>query len=53
MAQPRTHRNDKAIALKTAEFLKQQNLHAEITVHDLATSDTVTMNTLPPGYDKP
>jgi hypothetical protein len=51
--QPRTNRDDKAIALKAAEYLKYKNPHAEITMHDLVTGDTVTIKALPPGYYKP
>jgi hypothetical protein len=51
--QPRTNRDDKAIAIKTAEYLKHKNPHAEITIYDRVTGETVTIKTLPPGYFKP
>jgi hypothetical protein len=41
--QPRSNRDDKTIAIKSAEYLKHKNPHAEITVHDLVTGDTVTI----------
>jgi hypothetical protein len=49
--QPRTYRDDKAIAIEAAEYLKYKNPHAEVTVHDLMTGDTVTIKKLPPGYE--
>jgi hypothetical protein len=52
--QSRTNRDDRAIAIKTAEYLKQKNPHAEITVRDRVTGETVaTVKTLPPGHYKP
>ena len=47
--QPRSNRDDKAIAIEAAEYLKYKHPHAEVTVHDLMTGDTITIKTLPPG----
>jgi hypothetical protein len=47
--QPRSSRDSKAIAFEAAEYLKYKNPHAEVTVHDRATGDTVTIKMLPPG----
>jgi hypothetical protein len=44
-------RDDRAIAIEAAEYLKYKNRHAEVTVHDRVTGDTVTIKTLPPGYE--
>ena len=33
--QPRSNRDDKAIAIEAAEYLKYKHPHAEVTVHDL------------------
>ena len=43
--QPRSNRDDKAIAIEAAEYLK----YKQVTVHDLMTGDTITIKTLPPG----
>jgi hypothetical protein len=40
---PRTNRDDKAIAIKSAEYLKHKNPHTEIAVHDRVTGDTITI----------
>ena len=48
--QPRSNRDSKAIAFEAAEYLKHKNPHAEVTVHDRVTGDTVTIKMLPPGY---
>jgi hypothetical protein len=47
--QPRTNRDDKLIAFKTAEYLKYKNPHSEITVYDRETGETVTVKMPPPG----
>ena len=47
--QPRSNRDDKAIAIEAAEYLKYKHPHAEVTVHDLVTGDTITIKALPPG----
>jgi hypothetical protein len=47
--QPRTNRDDKLIALKTAEYLKHKNPHSEITVSDQETGETVIVKMPPPG----
>jgi hypothetical protein len=47
--QPRSNRDDRAIAIEAAEYLKHKHPHAEVTVHDLVTGDTITIKTLPPG----
>ena len=49
MGQPRSNRDDKAIAIEAAEYLKYKHPHAEVTVHDLVTGDTITIKALPPG----
>jgi hypothetical protein len=51
--QPRTNRDDKLIALKTAEYLKYKNPHSEITVYDRKTGETVTVKMPPPGRWRP
>ena len=43
--QPRSNRDDKAIAIEAAEYLKYKHPHAEVTVHDLMTGDTITIKT--------
>jgi hypothetical protein len=48
--QPRSNRDDKAIAIEAAEYLKYKHPHAEVTVRDLVTGDTITIKALPPGY---
>ena len=35
--QPRSNRDDRAIAIEAAEYLKYQHPHAEVTVLDLGT----------------
>jgi hypothetical protein len=45
---PRTNRDDKLIALKTAEYLKHKNSHSEITVSDRETGETVIVKMPPP-----
>ena len=47
--QPRSNRDDKAIAIEAAEYLKYKHPHAEVTMHDLVTGDTITIKALPPG----
>jgi hypothetical protein len=47
--QPRSNRDDRAIAIEAAEYLKHRNPHAEVTVHDRVTGDTITIKMLPPG----
>ena len=47
--QPRTNRDDRAIAIEAAEYLKYKHPHAEVTVHDRETGDTITIKALPPG----
>jgi hypothetical protein len=47
--QPRSNRDDKAIAIEAAEYLKYKHPYAEIAVRDLATGDTITIKALPPG----
>ena len=37
------------IAIEAAEYLKYKHPHAEVTVHDLVTGDTITIKALPPG----
>ena len=46
--QPRSNRDDKAIAIEAAEYLKYKHPHAEVTVRDLVTGDTITIKALPP-----
>ena len=41
--------SDRAIAIDAAEYLKYKHPHAEVTVHDLMTGDTITIKMLPPG----
>ena len=48
---PRSDRDDKAIAIEAAEYLKYQHPRAEVTVLDLETGDTVTIKKLPPAYE--
>ena len=48
--QPRTNRDDRAIAIEAAEYLKYKHPHAEVMVRDLVTGDTITITALPPGY---
>ena len=43
--QPRSNRDDRAIAIEAAEYLKYKHPHAEVTVHDLMTGDTITIKT--------
>src|SRR6516162_10140270 len=47
--QPRSNRDDKAIAIEAAEYLKYKHPHAEVTMHDLVTGDTISIKALPPG----
>ena len=47
--QPRSNRDDNTIAIEAAEYLKYKHPHAEVTVHDLITGDTITIKTLPPS----
>ena len=47
--QPRSNPDDKAIAIEAAEYLKYKHPHAEVTVRDLVTGDTITIKALPPG----
>ena len=47
--QPRSNRDDKAIAIEAAEYLRYKNPHAEVTVYDRETGDTITIKALPPG----
>ena len=47
--QPRSNRDDKAIAIGAAEYLKYKHPHAEVTVHDRETGDTITIKAVPPG----
>ena len=47
--QPRSNRDDKAIAIEAAEYLKYKHPHAEVTVHDRVTGDKITIKALPPG----
>jgi len=46
---PTANRDDKAIAIEAAEYLKYKHPHAEVTVRDLVTGDTITIKALPPG----
>jgi hypothetical protein len=46
---PRSNRDDKSIAIEAAEYLKHNHPHAEVTVHDLLTGDTITIKALPSG----
>ena len=46
---PTANRDDKAIAIEAAEFLEYKHPHAEVTVRDLVTGDTITIKALPPG----
>ena len=46
--QPRSNRDDRAIAIEAAEYLKYKNPHAEIK-YDRETGDTITIKALPPG----
>jgi hypothetical protein len=47
MGQPRSNRDDKAIAMGAAEYLKYKHPHAEVTVRDLVTGDTITIKARP------
>ena len=47
--QPRSNRDDKTIAIKAAEYLKYKYPHAEVTVYDRETGDTITIKALPPS----
>ena len=47
--QPRSNRDDKAIAIEAAEYLKYKHPHAEVTVHDLVTGDTITIKACRPA----
>jgi hypothetical protein len=47
--QPRTNRDEKLIALKTAEYLQHKNPHSEITVFDRETGETVIVKIPAPG----
>jgi hypothetical protein len=40
--QPRSNRDTKLIAIEAAEYLKYKHPHAEVTVQDLMTGDTIT-----------
>ena len=46
---PRSNRDTKAIAIEAAEYLKYKHPHAEVTVLDRETGDTVAIKGLPPG----
>ena len=48
--QPRSNRDDKAIAIEAAEYLKYKHPHAEVRVRDPVTGDTITIKALSPGY---
>ena len=41
---PRSNRDDSAIAIEAGEYLKFRHPHAEVTVHDLVTGDTITIS---------
>ena len=41
----RSYRDDRAIAIKAAEYLKHNNPHAEVAVRDRMTGDTITIKT--------
>jgi hypothetical protein len=45
--QPRSNRDERAIAIEAAEYLKYKHPHAEVTVLDLVTCDTITIKALP------
>ena len=45
--QPRSNRDTKAIAIEAAEYLKYKHPHAEVTVYDLMTGDTITIKARP------
>ena len=47
--QPRSNRDDKAIAIEAAEYLKYKHPHSEVAVHDRETGDTITIKALPCG----
>jgi hypothetical protein len=47
--QPRSNRDTKAVAIEAAEYLKYKHPHAEVTVHDLMSGDTITIKT--PGRE--
>ena len=47
--QPRSNRDDKAIAIESAEYLKYKHPHAEVTIYDRETGDTITIKALPHG----
>jgi hypothetical protein len=47
--QPRSNRDDSAIAIEAAEYLKYKHPHAEVAVYDRETGDTITIKALPPG----
>ena len=36
-------------AIEAAEYLKYKHPHAQVTVHDRETGDTITIKALPPG----
>jgi hypothetical protein len=44
--QPRSNRDTKPIAIESAEY---KHPHAEVTVYDRETGDTITIKALPPG----
>jgi len=47
--QPRSNHDGKTIAIKAAEYLKYKYPHAEVTVYDRETGDTITIKALPCG----
>ena len=47
--QTRSNRDDRAIAIEAAEYLKYKNPHAEVIVYDRETGDTITIKALPPS----
>ena len=46
---PRSNRDNKTIAIEAAEYLKYKHPHADVTVYDRETGDTITNKALPPG----
>jgi hypothetical protein len=47
---PRSYRDDKAIALEAAAYLKMRNPNSGVTVRDLASGETFPVRAPQPGW---
>ena len=43
LTEPRSHRDIKAVAIASAEFLKSRNPHSEVAVKDLQTGEVTVV----------